>query len=512
MDFVWQGVRRGAPLARDFNPAKCRWIAALFVALAVGGAVRAQVHPIPVEKLADAYERGAVGLVSPQKEDGELTWAAAEGAGFPPRTILTSPTTRTPGLIAAVDFTLGGATPQAIPGRVADLLDFKWRIEATERSKNLVLGLFGGLAGLGLLLGILALSWPRLSVAAHGLISFATAGTVALLLSSRLAPSGSVFQATGFLLVSLILAVLARIVGGRARPVRTLLRLFVLVLTLDTVFHLGLVASSPLSGFYITGIRFYGIGNEYMGLLIGAALMSVPLGWLRWIGPAIVVMLGLSPLGANAGGAMAATVAVVMTHPHHPAAGYPLTLAFIRPGTRRGWRGQGRGNSVSPSLLPTKSEIEQGRGWGMGLAFLAALLVALGLALIERFLLPESLRSHIGRAAGGGPELWSAIVLRKIQMNLKLASVPWTILAALGVGGGLILLARGPVGAHVKQNAELGVRVRAALLGAGAALIFNDSGIVAALLLLAPVLLCVIESASCATSLSTLEPKESVLP
>ena len=149
---------------------------------------RAQVRRIPVEELADAYARGSVGLVSPQKTDGALTWAAAEGAGYPPKTLLTSATTRTPGLIAAIDFTFEGVTPRAIPGAATDLLEFKWRVEATENSKNLVLGLFGGLAGLGLILGLAAILKPKLRPYAYGLLTFGAASTTGMLLFPRIAP------------------------------------------------------------------------------------------------------------------------------------------------------------------------------------------------------------------------------------------------------------------------------------------------------------------------------------
>ena len=35
-----------------------------------------------------------------------------------------------------------------------------------------------------------------------------------------------------------------------------------------------LVSQSVLSAYALAGIRFYGIGNEYMGLLLGGALLA----------------------------------------------------------------------------------------------------------------------------------------------------------------------------------------------------------------------------------------------
>ena len=266
------------------------------------------------------------------------------------------------------------------------------------------------------------------------------------------------------------------------RSVRALLLLLALTLALDTVFHLGLAANSSLSGFYISGIRFYGIGNEYMGLLIGAVLMAMPRRFLGVAGVATVLLLGLSPLGANAGGAMAATVAFFVACPPTPIMGR--------------WRGR----------LPII---------GAG-GILAAFLVAVVLAAAERLALPVEARSHIGRAAGGGPALWGQIILRKIVMNLRIAAMPWTLVGVAGVGGALWLTAKGKVGERVREtlarDADLAARIPAAGWGAVAALVFNDSGIVAALLLLAPVLFAVIESCLCDTLPSTSEPGASGLP
>jgi hypothetical protein len=434
------------------------------------GAAQAQVRPIPTEELADAYKRGAVGLVSPQRAGGELTFAAAEGPGFPPETLLTSPTTRTRGLIAAIDLTPDGLPARAEPGTVAELLSLKWRIEASEASRDPLLGFFGALAGVGLLFGIAATYRPKLSFPASGLLALGAAGTVALLLLARLPLLAPSWQAGAFVGGSLFLALLFR-------SVKRLLYLLVVVLAMDTVFHLGLVAGSALSGYYITGIRFYGIGNEYMGLLIGAALMSIPEKGLRFVGPGVVLLLGLSPLGANAGGAMAATVALTPWPP-----------------------------------LPSRSASFRERGKCLLGRVGVAVFVAALLALVERFVLPEAMRSHIGRAAGGSFGHWGEIIQRKIGMNLRLATVPWTVLALVGVGGAALWLARSPVGRHMKEVPELSRRVEAGLFGAGAALLFNDSGVIAALLLLAPVLFAVVESALCATSASTSEQSGSGLP
>jgi hypothetical protein len=177
-----------------------------------------------------------------------------------------------------------------------------------------------------------------------------------------------------------------------------------------------------------------------MGLLIGAALMSVPKKWLGWVGLGITLLLGLPMLGANAGGAMAASV------------------AFFPPLKSRRWR----------ILLP--------------------FLVVAALAVLDR-LQPGVVQSHIGQAAGKGASAWGEIILRKLAMNARLTVAGPTLIAivAVGIGGWQLKKLFG------RLDEELKSRVIQALWGAGAAIAFNDSGTIAALLLLAPVLVVCLE-------------------
>ena len=57
------------------SPPRCRGLGGIWVAFLLffllPFVAQAQVRRIPVEELADAYARGSVGLVSPQKADGD---------------------------------------------------------------------------------------------------------------------------------------------------------------------------------------------------------------------------------------------------------------------------------------------------------------------------------------------------------------------------------------------------------------------------------------------------------
>jgi len=97
-----------------------------------------------------------------------------------------------------------------------------------------------------------------------------------------------------------------------------------LVIVVDTLTGGRLNGGSMLSGFQVRGLRFYGIGNECMGILIGMTLLAVL--WVRqrmrgdrfrFSGSLlllaymalVVAVLGLPSLGADVGGAITAVVA-----------------------------------------------------------------------------------------------------------------------------------------------------------------------------------------------------------
>ncbi|MBB6049195.1 hypothetical protein [Armatimonas rosea] len=393
----------------------------------------------PLEALIARAERGEIRLAvvqEPLKGLPKLRRLRLVGQGIADRSAVTSPSTRTLGLVTAADLTGEGRPVEIVRGGLRQMGYFGAGLEILEETKVPLLIIWGALAGLGLGLAIAALRWPKLQVAAGNALAVATAGTVALLLA------GFAFPIAGpavFVVATAVLAVISQ-PSKYPRALQNLLLALVLLVVLDTLFRWSLVASSPLSGYYDSGIRFYGIGNEYMGLLIGAALMSVPKKWLGWVGAGITLLLGLPMLGANAGGAMAASV------------------AFFPPSKKSWWR----------VVLP--------------------FVVVVALAGLDR-LQPGVAQSHIGQAAGKGPSAWGAIILRKLAMNARLTVAGPTLLA-LGVAGVAGWQLRKP---FARLESELQGRVVQALWGAGAAIAFNDSGTIAALLLLAPVLVVCLE-------------------
>jgi len=229
----------------------------------------------------------------------------------------------------------------------------------------------------------------------------------------------------------------------------------------DLILGAPLQKNSLLGYDPIVGARFYGVGNEYMGILLGATVIGTT---------ALATRLSLSRK--------------IML----PAIGtyYLITLYIIAApqlGTNVGGSIAGAGSFLVTLLLLA--------GVQFNIKTVLKIAGAVGLVLLSLIFYdlsrPLESQSHIGRTAEliakGGPAEIFNIINRKLSMNLKLLRYTiWSrvFLASLFT---LAILFYRPVGVMQSLNARhpelyrgfIGV-VIASLL----ALIFNDSGVVAA--------------------------------
>jgi hypothetical protein len=201
------------------------------------------------------------------------------------------------------------------------------------------------------------------------------------------------------------------------------------------------------------GARYFGMGNEAMGALIGALLamsgtiLNSP--HARWRKAfygmllATVVLLGLPDAGAKAGGVLVAGAAFG-------------TLIVVREGRGRPWR-------------------------GIVLSALAAG-AALALFAIVDSLRPAAQQTHIGATvhriiAGGAGEGWD-VVVRKARVELRLLThSTWSALLWASVIGMYVM-------AHRMTERTPGDRalIFAGAVAIAACLLANDAGVVAAAL------------------------------
>jgi len=244
--------------------------------------------------------------------------------------------------------------------------------------------------------------------------------------------------------------------------------LLIALLAADTAMGQSLQKDSLLCSDAVSGLRFYGIGNEYLGPLLASALS------------------GLFALLDD-------------RRVHFPpnAAGRNVrilvAIAWVSLAVVLGWPGWG---ANAGSLACT------GAGFGVGLALLsgrrvtvglAAFCITCGLALTFVFGAIDAAQSgatasHAGaalQAAAGsrGPAYLVEIIVRKVAMNLRLLAAPpfWLFagMALLPLGAGNALVG-GPLRRALARRPWLLHGMKATLATLIAALLFKDSGVITA--------------------------------
>lgn len=293
---------------------------------------------------------------------------------------------------------------------------------------------------------------------------------LAMLLVSFWPLSGPVSPTALLMALIALLAACSRLLDRQSGSVDGVVGLALVTawaLLIDVWTGARLIKSSVLGYDPIVGARFYGIGNEYMGVLIGMTLVGTT-GLLdrfpgrRYLVTAVYIFYGMlcvtlaAPgLGANVGGTIAAVI------------GFGVTAVLLsdRPVT---WR-------------------------TFFVAFFLLAMLLGGISGLEALFANEKL-SHLGRtfrlvATEGWQPFWD-IVLRKLQMNVKL--LQWTIwaqvfLVSLAVSA-VALYRPGATLRRIESRSPMLLRgIRGAVVSAFVALIANDSGVVAAATMMIPV-------------------------
>jgi len=403
--------------------------------------------------------------------------------------LMTSATTRTEGLAAIVDVApslrawldlppsghAAGHPLQRAPHSRPDLalawLDAKVASNAEALEPVfVVLGALAAVVGFGVLAALLRGRSP--GVAGAWALLWLVQTPLALLLVAPLPggpPAVVLAEVVGWmaLLAAFVGWVAAR--GARLAPVQVRAglcwsaALLAGALAVDAVTGQRLTKFSLLSSYQLQGIRFYGIGNEYAGCLIGLALLWAFLARMRVRRAAVLVttvavVLGWPSFGANAGGAAAAVAGGV-------------TALWALGGRRVGWR------AASAAALA-------------GVASATALAVA-DAALAARGASATHLGDAVTAYREGGMGALVAIASRKVLMNAQIAIAPGALVATGGVViFGLLASRTGRplLERLVRAEPEWGRALPVAAVASAAALAFNDSGVVPALFVCGAVL------------------------
>lgn len=259
---------------------------------------------------------------------------------------------------------------------------------------------------------------------------------------------------------ALLTAVFLKFSGGNdSRAFVALGIITILTLNADILTGAAMIQSSVLGYDPMVGARFYGIGNEYMGILLGSSIAVVSFIFEKFRNRITLLIISLffffecwiiaaPSLGANSDGMLTAPAAFLVTM---------LLLGEVK---------------FQPSLFFSAAAV--------------VILLALSLTWYDMNRPPE-LQSHIGRAAeqiatGGWKELYT-IASRKAAMNIKLIKYTIWSRVFLVILLVLSLLVYRPVGAVKKLMLEYPCIVKGfagIIAGALVGLVVNDSGIVAA--------------------------------
>ncbi len=414
----------------------------------------------------------------PQNTFTPLIW---RGAAIQPG-LLTSASTRRTGIISNLDIAptilsffklpipqmMYGEPLQSRPGQPTDLT----RVENKLLSNNLrrvpVLLANGFYFILLLLLGgILWLARNSQSAVVHCLQNLACPLFPAVFLCPwgilllGFAPQLSAGASVGLnLLLVTGLTILFRALGYRdPLEKKFLLRAglgFAALVTLDLLTGSHLMLYSPLGYDLQRGARFYGLGNEYLGLLIGSealglsCLYALRKSTWRMAGVLLaqvflLIIFALPALGSNAGSA--------------------LTLGAV---------------CISFLVLWNRPKLS----WKTMVLFIGAIIVLIALLFGSDF--GSSSHSHIGKALQdirlNGWWIAEQIIIRKLLMNLALIKTNLVILLVPLLMLILLWKLNRPDSALKPQDSALDKGSQVALWGGLMGFLVNDSGIVVAAL------------------------------
>lgn len=243
----------------------------------------------------------------------------------------------------------------------------------------------------------------------------------------------------------------------------------VLLILLDGFLGAETMKRSVLGYDPIVGARYYGIGNEYMGVLVGSTILAVSV-WVHHMQSAlskkiswtagliflfVLIYLGSPMLGTNAGGAITASIA--------------FGIAWVR---------------------MFCGKVLRNAQWARLLSFVVGfgIVAVAGLWLLNRALpIDMEQQSHIGKTMAllleGRFDVIGGMIARKLSMNWHLIGVSsWSkvFITSLFVMTVIVVRPRGVFHRWQQAYPYLMYGFSANAVGAIIALLVNDSGIVAA--------------------------------
>ncbi len=440
----------------------------------------------------------ALGSANDLAENNRLTPVIVMGPGYD-SSLLVSASTRRPGISTNLDISTtilshygikrqGGQLGNRIHSsgekmEVEELLEYNKRLKEVNNQRAPLLRSYVSVLTILLLAALICIFFLRKYLAyAEIFLQFIMVVPISYLLLPlfhKSTPAGSL--SLSWLLASAITGLVWVFTKERSMIAKSgsYCLIITVLLIADQLTGAALIAFSPLGYDIISGVRFYGLGNEYMGVLLGASCTGIGVisqyseqkgkGLSMWlllpVFALILFVLSHPGIGANVGG----TVSALMAY-----------SSFI--------------------ILQWKDQLRLHHIVSIG-AVTAVFLVLLFLFDSSRAV---DSQSHMGQTVSlirenGFFEL-VLIAKRKIEVNIRLFRYTiWTRVFLLSLFSMAMLLFR-PVGIFrvIKKKRPRFIKgIVSGVIGCITALLVNDSGIVAAgtsmIYLAPPVLLAVME-------------------
>ena len=396
------------------------------------------------------------------------------GAGVPRD--LTSATTHTPGLIASRDLAptllseLGIAIPTAMTGSdcfsttaTPQSRDFMGQIDRmasmTQKLQTPLFSVLGTISGLSAFVCLYVLVTKRVCARHTAVLLFLlrlTPGWMfALLLVPMFKPETQTALLAEIAVISLLLALI--------RSPELLYAACAAAVLTDAIFGSHNLSQSPLSAYPLTGIRFYGIGNEFMGLAIAGILIASSI--LRRA-------LGSVPRNITVPITLFVVSTFILVYPSFGAkAGAAVTCGITFTAAIQRFRNK-RISVWIPAI---------GVGLGLMMLFIATYL---GRMLGAE---PTHVDLSVHAVSSGNAGYILSIVSRKALMAIRVAIHPGTIIggvALLSLVALIISASRNWIDTLSNADPSYVQMLQAGVVGCGACVLFNDSGVVAGILLL----------------------------
>lgn len=397
-------------------------------------------------------------------------------------TLLTSSTTKRPGFISNIDITkdilnqflikntASGFAPVAkyTKGVAVSILSKQYnQIKNNYNARAGIIVSFVALAGIAALVLTSLIAFYKnafrflvLQEIFKGLAIFLMLFPLGLLLSP-LCGIYSLFKILTFAIVfsSGILIILKYILHfDNTKTIFIVCFMTSLCIIIDTSTGCYLAMRSVLSYDSMIGARFYGLGNEYCGILIATTMMFCYILWdkytsKKWcpwlvgfVFAVVIAVIGHPGLGTNFGGMLAAVAG--------------MGFAFLY-------------------SLNLKYDLR----FFLWLAFVFIMLTIV--TIVINMFMPSGSETHIGRAfeglMNGDTSMFTDTVIRKVNMNITLMTVSRWIFVLISCLVFLVIILFNPMGVTQKlfqKHRILNAGFCGLIVGLIVGFIFNDSGVV----------------------------------